>query len=351
MKKKVLLGMSGGFDSVWSCKVLQKAGYEVEGLFLALHKGADSTDAQTAADKLGIRLHIAHYEEDFKNEVEDYFVNEYKEGRTPNPCVECNRKIKFDKLLKEADKLGIKYIATGHYVRVLNDGERYFLKCAKDKTKDQSYFLWKLSQEQISRFIAPLAEYEKKEVKELVQEEKLINKNKESQEICFIENDDYISYLKSRLDAKGVEKAFGEGNFVTFDGKIIGKHNGVASYTVGQRKGLGIALGRPAYVIDIKPDTKEVVIGFEEDNISTSFYVDSLNFVAMPEFEGSVDCFVRPRYRSPLIPATVTVKDGRAEVKTKAPIKKVCIGQSAVFYDENENLIFGGYITELFLPK
>lgn len=344
MKEKVLLGMSGGYDSAWSCKVLEEMGYEVEGLFLSLHRNADSTDAESSADKLGIKLHIAHYEEDFKKEVENYFVGEYKEGRTPNPCVECNRKIKFDKLLKEADKLGIKYIATGHYVRVLKDGERYSLKCAKDKTKDQSYFLWKLSQEQLSRFIAPLSEYEKSEVKALVQGENLINKNKESQEICFIEDDDYISYLKKSLDTDGLEKAFGEGNFVTLDGKVIGKHMGVACYTVGQRKGLGVALGRPAYVVDIKPDKKEVVLGFEEDNVSSLFYVDSLNFVSIPEFEGTTECFVRPRYRSPLIPATVTVKEGRAEVKTITPIKKVCLGQSAVFYDENENLMFGGYI-------
>ncbi len=345
MNKKVLLGMSGGFDSTWSCKVLKDMGYEVEGLFLTLHNNADSTDAQLTAEKLGIKLHIADYKEDFKREVEDCFVSEYVKGHTPNPCVECNRKIKFDALIKEADKLGIHFISTGHYVRVGKEGDRFYIKSAKDKTKDQSYFLWKLSQEQLSRFVAPLAEYEKSAVKSLVQGENLIKKNKESQEICFIENDDYVSYLKSRLDKEGIKRAFGEGNFVTLDGRTVGRHSGIASYTVGQRKGLGVALGRPAYVLDIKADAKEVVLGFEEDNVCDSFCVQQLNFVLFDFFEGEIDCFVRPRYRSPLIPAHVKVKEGRAEVKTDTPIKKVCVGQSAVFYDSDEKVLFGGYIS------
>lgn len=342
--KKVLLGMSGGVDSTWSCRALQREGYEVEGLFLSLHPHADRKKAEIAGEKLGIKLHVADYSESFKEEIEEYFVKEYTLGRTPNPCVVCNRKIKFNCLLKEADKLGIDLIATGHYVRTGREGERYVLKSALDEKKDQSYFLWQLTQEELSRFVAPLAEFEKKDVVRFVKDESLSDEEGESQEICFIPDDDYISFLKSRLDADGLEKAFGKGNFVSVDGRVLGEHSGIASYTVGQRKGLGIALGRPAFVIEIRADEREVVLGFEEDNLTERFECDTLNFVSLPEFEGEISCLVRPRYRSPLIPATVSVEKGRARVKTEHEIKMTSPGQSAVFYDREGRVLFGGYI-------
>lgn len=342
--EKVLLGMSGGIDSTFACRVLQENGYEVEGLFLSLHKNASSDEATEAAKRLGIKLHVADYSHLFEKEVEEYFIKEYLKGRTPNPCVVCNRRIKFHTLITEADKRGIHYVATGHYVNVGKMGERYFLKSATDSKKDQSYFLWQLTQEQLSRFLTPLADFEKRAVIEEVKSHKLVDKTDESQEICFIPDDDYVRFLKERLNEGEREKAFDKGNFVLKDGRIVGEHNGIASYTVGQRKGLGVALGRPAFVIEIKPHTKEVVLGFEEDNKSDTIKVSDVNFVGSAPFEGSVDCFVRPRYRSPLIPCTALVENGKVIAKTHTPIKMPSPGQSAVFYNDRGEVLFGGYI-------
>ncbi len=342
--EKVLLGMSGGIDSTWACRVLQEKGYEVEGVVLVLHPTAPLEKAKSAAEKLGIKLHVADYSENFKREVEDYFVNEYVSGRTPNPCVVCNRKIKFHSLVRVADSLGINLIATGHYVKVEKYRDRFTLVSAEDTKKDQSYFLWQLSQEQLSRFIAPLGSALKSEVITNVKESALVEEICESQEICFIPNDDYISYLKENLDEEGLERAFTKGNFVNLDGKVLGVHNGIAAYTVGQRKGLGIALGRPVYVTEIRPETNEVVLGYEEDNSSAFFKIRSLNFVGIKETRGEVSCFLRPRYRSPLIPCKVNVSDEYAEVIPSILIKKPSSGQSAVFYDEEGRVLFGGYI-------
>ena len=342
--EKVLLGMSGGKDSTWACRVLQEMGYEVEGLLLVLHESAPVQEAQLAADRLGIKLHIADYSENFKREVEEYFAREYLEGRTPNPCVECNRKIKFSALAEEADRLGIEKIATGHYVTVGKVGDRYTLSQALDVKKDQSYFLWQLTQELLSRFVSPLEKASKDEVVRRVTENSLIDEIKESQEICFIPDDDYVSFLKAHLSSEDCEKAFKEGDFVKLNGENVGRHKGYASYTVGQRKGLGIALGRPAFVVGISPEENRVLLGFDEDNRCERFEADSLNFVSTPEFEGERRFFVRPRYRSPLIPCTVNIKNGKAEVITDSPIKLVSPGQSAVFYDQEGRVMLGGKI-------
>lgn len=342
--EKVLLGMSGGKDSTWACRVLQEKGYEVEGLLLVLHDSAPVKEAQLAAERLGIKLHIAERCHKFKCEVEDYFTSEYLSGRTPNPCVECNKRIKFDTLLEEADRLGIEKISTGHYVRVGERDGRYYIAQATDVKKDQSYFLWQLSQEMLSRYVSPLEDVTKDEVVQRVTENALIDKISESQEICFIPDDDYVAFLKKRYDENGLAKAFSEGDYVTLDGKTVGKHKGFACYTVGQRKGLGIALGRPAFVVRIEPESNRVVLGFEEDNVCGGFSVDSLNFVLDRPFEGKGSYFVRPRYRSPLVPCDVEVCDGVARVTLKNGIKSVSPGQSAVFYDVEGRVAFGGKI-------
>ncbi len=342
--EKVLLGMSGGKDSTWACRVLQEKGYEVEGLLLVLHDSAPVQEARLSAERLGIKLHIADRSEKFKREVEQYFSNEYFMGRTPNPCVECNRKIKFATIAEEADRLGIEKISTGHYVKVAKEGTRFTLSQAYDSKKDQSYFLWQLTQDILSRFVSPLQNVTKDEVVKNVTEEALIDEIKESQEICFIPDDDYISYLKAHMTSEESLKAFGEGDYVSAEGRFLGRHKGYASYTVGQRKGLGVALGRPAFVLSIQPAQNRVVLGFEEDNKCDSFAVDSLNFVSVPEFEGEGEFFVRPRYRSPLIKCNVKAENGKAYVSTESSIKLVSPGQSAVFYDSEGRVAFGGKI-------
>ena len=342
--EKVLLGMSGGKDSTWACRVLQEKGYEVEGLLLVLHDSAPVKEAQTAADRLGIKLHIAERREKFRSDVENYFINEYLFGRTPNPCVECNRKIKFETLLEEADRLGIEKISTGHYVRVGEKDGRYYLAEAIDKKKDQSYFLWQLTQEMLSRYVSPLEDVTKDEVVQRVTEGALIDKISESQEICFIPDDDYVRFLKERYSDAEYKTAFSEGDFVTLDGRVVGKHKGFACYTVGQRKGLGIALGRPAFVVRIEPDVNSVVLGFEEDNVCNGFTVDSLNYVFTPTIEGEETFYVRPRYRSPLVPCKVKPYNGDVQVELDRCIKSVSPGQSAVFYDSEGRVAFGGKI-------
>jgi len=344
-KGKVLLGMSGGKDSTWACRVLQEEGYEVEGMVLSLHSNAPVEKARLSAEKLGIKLHVSDYSEEFKREVEDNFVSVYVSGKTPNPCVECNKKIKFACLIKEADRLGIEKIATGHYVKVeKGKNGRITMRLAKDTKKDQTYFLWQLDQNTLSRLVTPLADTTKEEIVKNVTEANLMDKVEESQEICFIPDDDYVSYLKERLGKEKADRVFVSGNFVNQKGEVLGKHQGYPTYTVGQRKGLGIALGRPAYVLGINAEKNEVVLGYEEDNRTCDFKVKSLNFVSIDEFEGEMDCFVRPRYRSPLIPVTVKVEKGEATVHTHTPTKLVSPGQSAVFYDKEGRVLFGGYI-------
>lgn len=342
--EKILLGMSGGKDSTWACRVLQDMGYEVEGLLLVLHQSAPVEDAKAAAQKLGIKLHITDRSDKFKKEVEGYFANEYLSGRTPNPCVECNSKIKFATLIEEADRLGIEKISTGHYVGVGKTDGRFYISQAKDLKKDQSYFLWQLTQEMLSRFVSPLENVTKDEVVSGVVSSSLIKEIKESQEICFIPDNDYVSFLKKTFSAEETARAFSEGDYITADGKAVGRHSGYASYTVGQRKGLGIALGRPAFVLDILPEENKILVGFEEDNKCQSFETDSLNFMAVSPFEGALKCFVRPRYRSPLVECDVSIKDGSASVYTQVPIKSVSPGQSAVFYDTHGRVLFGGKI-------
>ncbi len=341
--EKILLGMSGGKDSTWACRVLQERGFEVEGLLLVLHSSAPVSEAQRAAERLGIRLHIVDLQDEFKKKVKDYFANEYLSGRTPNPCVECNSKIKFSALLNEANRLGIEKISTGHYVRVGKSEDRYTLSQAYDTKKDQSYFLWQLSQEVLSRFISPLEYTTKDEVVDGVVSNGLIDEVSESQEICFIPDDDYRLFLKEHLSGEAYARAFCEGNFVNSEGKVLGRHKGYASYTVGQRKGLGIALGKPAFVLKTVPDENKVVLGFENENVSDELEVGELNFVSVSEFrEGRL--YVRPRYRSPLVECEVRVENGVARVKTLSPMKLTPSGQSAVFYDGEGKVVFGGKI-------
>ncbi len=341
---KVLLGMSGGKDSTWACRVLQSMGYEVEGLLLVLHSNAPVAQAEESARRLGIKLHIADRCEKFKRDVEMHFALEYLAGRTPNPCVECNYAVKLATLIEEADRFGIEKISTGHYVRVGRLGDRYIISRATDLNKDQSYFLWKLSQEMLSRLVSPLQDLMSNDVINSVKSERLLDSVKESQEICFIPDDDYVGFLKSTFTPLESKRAFSQGDFVTSDGKKVGVHKGYASYTVGQRKGLGVALGRPAYVTAIIPETNTVVIGFEEERARVEFTADSLNFVSVAPFEGVCEAFVRTRHRAPLTPCEVKIASGRAEFKAQVPVKISAPGQSAVFYDECGRVLFGGIL-------
>lgn len=337
--ERVLVGLSGGADSAYAVRLLQNRGYDVTGAVLILHGHAPVAEAERAAAALGIPLVRMDRRAEFEEKVVSYFISEYYGARTPNPCVVCNREIKFRFLLEEADRRGIAYIATGHYARTGFDEKsgRYYLERARDASKDQTYFLWKLEQEHLARLLLPLQEEEKKETVDTARREKLIGTGtKESQELCFIPENDHISFLEKR----GAPKP---GNFVDRDGAVLGRHDGIVRYTVGQRKGLGIALGRPAYVTAIHPQTGEITLGFAEDNVCGRMTVSDLHFVSADRVGDGSELLVRVRHRAPLVPVTVTCRGNTAVAEFHTPQKLVTPGQSAVFYEGNR-VVMGGVI-------
>lgn len=342
--KKVGLAMSGGVDSTFSALQLIEAGYEVIGITMDLGEAGVVEKARDMAARIGIRHYVLDAREEFKTEVRDYFLNEYKLARTPNPCVVCNRKIKFGSLFDYALALGCDYFATGHYCQVVEINGRYTLRKAQFLQKDQSYVLFYLSQDVLSRLILPLSTFTKDEARAKMIEfglGELISKD--SQDICFIPDGDYRAYLgKNGL----VDKL---GNFVDTSGKILGAHLGISNYTIGQRKGLGIALGYPAYVVSINAETGDVVIGVEEDLNSWEFWVSDCNFMAIEKLVEPMEAFVKIRYKSPAVKANLLPITGGVKVVFTEAQKSITPGQACVFYlAEDENVVLGGGIIEIY---
>lgn len=331
------MGLSGGIDSTYVCKYLSENGFDVVGIFLKFHEYADPTDAETVAAKLKIPFFTADYTALFDEIVKKNFVEEYAAGRTPNPCVICNREVKFRALLEEADKRGCDLAATGHYVNIVHDDGNVLLKRGNDQKKDQSYVLWNLRREYLPHLIMPMGTFEKEAVKrELFENEILPDTMGESQEICFIPDNDYISYIERK---KG---AFPAGNFVDADGNVIGRHNGIIRYTIGQRKRLG-AFGRPAFVSAINAADNTITIGFGDEIMASEITVTNLNFVSCDPFEGEGEFDVKPRYKAPPTRARVKVEGDTAHVRFDLPVRAPAPGQSAVFY-KGDTLMFGGLI-------
>ena len=340
--KKVLLGMSGGIDSTYAVIKLRTLGYEVEGAVLKMSEHTDVEAAKRSADALGVKLHVVDCGEDFKKYVVDDFVSEYLRARTPNPCIVCNREVKFKKLCECASSLGIDTVCTGHYAHIGRDGAagRYFVKRGKDPRKDQSYVLWRLSQEELSMLFFPLADDIKTEVKQISKELALPSAElKESQEICFIPDNDHTGYIERYLG-----KSIKGGDFVSADGTVLGRHKGVARYTLGQRKGLGISLGKHVFVTKIDPDANTVTLGDEKDLFTNEFDIEDIVFQKREYVAGeSTEAHVKIRYAAPLTECSVTFADGVAHVVSKEPLRAVTPGQSAVFYDD-DGVLFGGFI-------
>ena len=346
--KSVLVGMSGGIDSTAVCHMLLSQGYRVVGLtFITCEAGEGAALlAQELAGRLGIEHHVADVRKEFRAAVVEPFISQYLSGATPNPCVNCNPAIKFRLLEEWADKLGCEYIATGHYVKVVARGDdesrKYYIVTVDDDRKDQSYFLWRLTQRQLSRLLLPLGGMDKPSVVEYLKDcgfEALI-KGGESMEICFIPGD-YRDFLKENVS--GIEERFAGGSFVDSEGRVLGKHAGFPFYTVGQRKGLGIALGYPAYVIKINPAKNTVMLGREEQLVTNHMLVET------PEWVGDVpeNLTVRVRYRSRPVRcgAPEPVGDGRWLVCLHEPVSAVTPGQSAVFYCGN-TVVGGAFIAD-----
>lgn len=342
--KKVLVGMSGGVDSSTSAALLLEQGYEVVGATLKLVDGSDESfidDAKKVASKLGIEHVVLDFREQFSRKVMDYFANEYLCGRTPNPCAMCNLNIKFGLMLDYAKQIGCDFLATGHYAKIAYDESkgRWLLK-KTDSKKDQSYFLYKLTQEQLSRAIFPLAEFEKSKVREIAEKFDLpVAHKSESQDICFVKGETHYEFIKRY---KNIESK--PGNFIDESGKILGVHKGIINYTVGQRRHLGVALGEHAYVKKIDVDENLIVLGGKESGRSDHIFVSDVNLISAQSIpEDGLKAWVKVRSRA--VPTLCKVFPGeRLKVVFDEAIYFPAPGQSAVFYDDEGNVIGGGII-------
>lgn len=354
-REKVLVAMSGGVDSSAVCLLLQDQGYEVVGMTMRvwdLPQQFASPDqaqpdfilsAQELAGRLGIEHHVVDVREEFRHTIVQNFLDEYRGGRTPNPCVLCNRKFKFRLLAEMADRLGCQWMATGHYVQVEEKDDFAYLLMGDDVRKDQSYFLWRVPQQTLKRCLFPLGKMEKPEVRRYLDEKgfALRAKQSESMEVCFVERD-YRDFLRQQLPDLA-EQVKG-GAYVDAGGKKLGEHLGVPFYTVGQRKGLGIALGAPAYVLRLNPEKNTIVLGSEEELKTTFLLTEVPEVVDEQEFFTAQDLTVRIRYHSNPVPCKVRrLDDGRMLVETAEQVSAVTPGQSAVFYIGNR-LVGGAYI-------
>jgi tRNA-specific 2-thiouridylase len=357
MKERVAVGMSGGVDSSVAAALLKQKGYEVIGVTLhfdSLYPDKKSkrrwslssvTDSRKVAHKLGIKHYILDVTGDFKKKVLRDFCREYQEGRTPNPCIRCNRYIKFDVLMKEAFSQGAKFLATGHYARIKgkktgnHKPKTYLLKKARDLSKDQSYFLYRLTQNQLKHVIFPLGGYTKAEVRAKAKDFSLPVMDKaDSQEICFLGDADYRKFLERQ-----VKRSSKPGPFVDKHGKILGKHKGISFYTIGQRQGLGIALGYPAYVTNIDPKNNRITVGEKEDCYKKDFLIKEPHFISRT-LKKKIALKVRIRYNHPEAEAEVIPEHNRIRIRFTQPQFAITPGQSAVFYDGD--VVLGGGIID-----
>ena len=339
-KKKIAVAMSGGVDSSVTAALLKEAGHEVIGITMRLFDGATTAvdDASQVAAYLGIPHHVASFESCFAAEIKSYFIKEYQSGRTPNPCARCNKLIKFGALLEMAKELGADCLATGHYARIAAgaDGRPHLLQAA-NLAKDQSYFLFSLDSEQLQQIVFPLGDIrDKSDVRRMAAERGIpVAQKDDSQDICFIPDGDYIGFLENNAV---VAEA---GDFALADGRVVGRHQGIHRYTVGQRRGMGIAWSEPLYVIRIEPETNRVVVGVEGELYHDGFTIANCNWLQSPG-EAVLNCKIR--YRHKAVPCKVELlADGRAAVRFAAPEKGVTPGQVAVFYRADE-VIGGGWI-------
>lgn len=358
-KKKVVVGMSGGVDSSVAAYLLKEAGYEVIGITMQIWQDEEISvqeesggccglsaveDARRVAFSLDIPYYVMNFKQEFRCSVLEYFVNEYQCGNTPNPCIACNRFVKWESLLKRSLEIGADYIATGHYARVVQlDNGRYTLCKSVTAEKDQTYALYNLTQYQLSHTLMPVGDYEKSEIREIAKNINLrIASKPDSQEICFIPDNDYAKFIEEYTGEESVQ-----GNFVTTDGKIIGKHKGIIHYTIGQRKGLNLAMGYPVFVVDIRPHTNEVVIGTGEEVFSEKLYANKLNFMSVEDLQGEMEVDVKIRYNHRGAKAVIRrTGEDQIECVFREPQRAITPGQAVVFYD-GDYVLGGGTIVRV----
>lgn len=357
MGKKVVVGMSGGVDSSVAAWLLQQQGYEVIGVTMQIWQDEETSvqeenggccglsaveDARRVAWKLGIPYYVMNFKREFQSHVMDYFIEEYVRGRTPNPCIACNRFVKWEALLERSLAMGADFIATGHYARVERlPGGRYALRKSATAAKDQTYALYSLTQEQLSRTLMPVGAYAKEEIRRMAGELGLSVAHKpDSQEICFIPDHDYARFIREHTD-----KPLPTGNFVDLEGRVLGRHEGITHYTVGQRKGLNLAMGRPVFVVEIRPETNEVVIGDSKDVFTDSLICDRINWMAVDGLHGpAMEVTAKIRYSHKGAPCTIrVVGDDLVECRFRDKVRAVTPGQAVVFYD-GDYVVGGGTI-------
>lgn len=352
-KKKVVVGMSGGVDSSVAAWLLKEQGFDVIGVTMQIWQDEERViqeenggccglsavdDARRVAARLEIPYYVMNFKKEFKEYVIDYFVEEYMRGRTPNPCIACNRYVKWESLLKRSMDIGADYIATGHYARIeqLTNG-RYALKVSATGAKDQTYALYNLTQEQLRHTLMPVGMYEKEEIRRIAKELGLQVADKpDSQDICFVPDGDYASYIE-----KEAGKNILPGNFITSDGTVVGRHRGIVHYTVGQRKGLGISLGHPVFVLEIRPETNEIVVGTAEESLSRYVRADRVNFMSVEDLTEKKRVWGKIRYNHKGAWCTVE-KTGADEILCifEEPQRAITPGQAVVLYDGN--YVLGG---------
>lgn len=342
--------MSGGVDSSLAALLMKEKGYECIGCTMKLYENEDAgiektktccslddvEDARNVACLLDMPFYVFNFTERFRMQVIDRFVQSYEEGRTPNPCIDCNRYMKFDKLYERAKLMGCEYIVTGHYARIEKEDGKFFLKKALDETKDQTYVLYTLTQDQLAHTMFPLGDLTKRTVRNIAEKNGFINANKpDSQDICFVPDGDYASVIE-----KYTGRICMPGNFVDTEGNIMGRHKGIIHYTLGQRKGLGIAAGKPVYVCEIRPQTREVVLGNPEDLMSRDVYVSDFNWISGNAPGGMIRCTVKVRYRQSEQPAVLSVEGDIVHIVFDQPQRAITPGQAAVVYDGD--VVLGG---------
>lgn len=351
---RVVVAMSGGVDSSLTAALLKEQGVDVVGIMLQIWPEYESTphlggccslsateDARRVAEKLGIPFYLLNFQEIFQQEVIDYFVQEYSQGRTPNPCIMCNQRVKFRALLKRALELDATYLATGHYARVSHQvNGRHLLRRGEDDSKDQTYALWGMTQFQLAHTIFPLGEYTKEQTREMAKKRGLkVFDKPDSQEICFIPDDDYGRFLKEHHP-----DLVKPGPILDTDGKRLGSHLGLPFYTIGQRRGLGIALGKPIYVVGLDPERNAVIVGEDSEVFGSGLIADQLNWISLSKLVEPIEVMAQIRYNSP--PATAILyplKDGQVKVSFSERQRAITPGQSVVFY-QKEVVVGGGII-------